>query len=397
MDRAALTWDNVTSRMGANFVIYKRGKYYWYKFQWKGQMLYFSTGQANGDVARTLESKKRTELAEGRALDKKKEAPTLRRYLHDAIIPWAEAQFVAVPKSLKWYRNEARVLCEYPALADVPLDQIKESLVGGFKSWRLKQGKAIATVNSTIRVLRSTLAHAVDDGILDFAPKLKVLKGANVRKWVLLPEWEQAYLDACTEPLRTVAIIIIDAGLRPDEVFRLRWEDVRFIDAKRATLIVPGTKTTAAARPVPMTARLRAIMDARWKAFGKPSAGWVFPAKKASVGHIVPNTIYEPHLNAVKNSGIKDRAFVLYSLRHTCLTRWGNSGMDAWTLARLAGHSNIKQSATYVHASDRALHAAVDRMNVDAITGGDEIRDSAKFSVLDTQTKSLVASTNKKS
>ena len=90
-------------------MIYKRGKFYAYKFQWKGEMLYFSTGQANADTARKMESKKRTELAEGRVLDKKKDAPTLREYIHGTIIPWAEAQFTQVPKSLKWYRNEARV------------------------------------------------------------------------------------------------------------------------------------------------------------------------------------------------------------------------------------------------------------------------------------------------
>jgi integrase len=375
-------------------MIYKRGKYYWFKFQWKGQPMYFSTGQADANVARTLESKKRTELAEGRALDKKKDAPTLRRYLHDTIIPWAEAQFVAVPKSLKWYRNEARVLCEYPALADVPLDQIKESLVGGFKSWRLKQGVAIATVNSTIRVLRSTLTHAVDDGLLDYAPKLKVLKGANVRKWVLLPEHEQKYLAACTEPLRTVATIILDAGLRPDEVFRLRWENVRFVDAKRAVIVVPGTKTAAAARPVPMTPRVRDMLDARWIAAGKPVEGWVFPAKRAAVGHIVDNTVYEPHTTAVAAVGLNPRLFVLYALRHTCLTRWGNSGMDAWTLARLAGHSNIRQSMVYVHPSDRALHAAIDRA---VLTGGDVSGDIAKLPVAKRKQKLLVKGTRRKS
>jgi len=368
-------------------MIYKRGKYYWFKFTWKGQPLYFSTGQANADVARTLESKKRTELAEGRALDKKTESPTLYRYLHGTIIPWAEAQFVAVPKSSKWYRNEARVLCEYKPLADARLDEIKESLVGGFKSWRLKQGKAIATVNSTIRVLRSVLTHAVEDGLLDFAPKLKVLKGANVRKWVLLPEQDDAYLDACTEPLRTVAVIILDAGLRPDECFRLRWDHIRFVDAKRAVIVVPGTKSDAAARPVPMTPRVRGMIEARWLAAGKPRDGWVFPAKRAKVGHIVDNTIYEPHTNAVEKIGLNPREFVLYALRHTCLTRWGASGMDAWTLARLAGHSNIRQSMTYVHPSDRALHAAIDRMSL----GGDVSGDSAELPVADADDKLLVA------
>jgi integrase len=302
-----------------------------------------------------------------------------------------------VPKSLKWYRNEARVLCEYAPLADVPLDQIKESLVGGFKSWRLKQGKAIATVNSTIRVLRSTLTHAVEDGLLEFAPKLKVLKGANIRKWVLLPEQEQPYLEACTEPLRTVATIILDAGLRPDECFRLRWEHVRFIDVKRAVLVVPGTKTVAAARPVPMTPRLRGILEIRWQQAGKPTTGWVFPAKRAKVGHIVDNTIYEPHTSAVEKVGLNPREFVLYALRHTCLTRWGASGMDAWTLARLAGHSNIRQSMTYVHPSDNALHAAIDRMSIEVVAGGDESGDNAELPVPEDNTKLLVASTTTKS
>jgi integrase len=372
-------------------MVYKRGKYYSFKFQWKGKMLYFSTGQSDARVATNLESKKRTELAENRGgVRRRKNAPTLRAYLDDAIIPWAQAQFVAVPKSLKWYRNEARVLCEYKPLADAPLDTIKESLVAGFKSWRLKQGKAIATVNSTVRVLRSTLTHAVQDGFIDTVPKLKVLKGANVRKWILLPEYDQKYLDACTEPLRTVATIILDAGLRPDECFRLRWEDVRFVDERRAVLVVPGTKTASAARPVPMTPRLRAILENRWQQAGKPKTGWVFPAKRAASGHIEANTVYEPHTNAVKKIKLNPREFVLYALRHTCLTRWGASGMDAWTLARLAGHSNIRQSMTYVHPSDKALHAAIDRLHSDNVQGGDEIGDNPEMPVSDTDNKLLV-------
>src|SRR6202790_1273568 len=239
--------------------------------------------------------------------------------------------------------------------------------------------RAIATVNSTIRALRAVLNHAVKDDLIDVAPKFKILSGANVRSWILSPEQEPKYLAACTEPLRTVVTIILDAGLRPDECFRLQWKNVRWIDDKRAVLIVPGTKTEAASRIVPMTPRLRAIIHARWQDKKQPTNGWVFPAKKASVGHIVPNTIYQPHLDAVKNSGICEKQFVLYALRHTCLSRWGASGMDAWTLARLAGHSSIKQSMTYVHPTDKSLHAAIDRMSeLPSVVGGDKSGDNAE-------------------
>jgi hypothetical protein len=50
---------------------------------------------------------------------------------------------------------------------------------------------------------------------------------------------------------------------------------------------------------------------------GKAENGWVFPAKKAKAGHIVDNTVYEPHTDAVKKSGVGERKFVLYSVRHT--------------------------------------------------------------------------------
>ena len=47
--------------------------------------------------------------------------------------------------------------------------------------------------------------------------------------------------------------------------------------------------------------------------------------------------------------------WVLYSFRHTFLTRLGESGCDAWTLARFAGHSSITISSRYVHPSENAM------------------------------------------
>jgi len=57
-----------------------------------------------------------------------------------------------------------------------------------------------------------------------------------------------------------------------------------------------------------------------------------------------------------------ERPFVLYSLRHTFVTRLGESGCDAWTLARIAGHSNISRSSRYVHPSENAVLDAMARL-----------------------------------
>jgi hypothetical protein len=53
---------------------------------------------------------------------------------------------------------------------------------------------------------------------------------------------------------------------------------------------------------------------------------------------------------------------VLYSLRHTFLTRLGQNGCDAWTLARIAGHSSISMSKRYVHPSEDAVLDAIERL-----------------------------------
>jgi integrase len=136
--------------------------------------------------------------------------------------------------------------------------------------------------------------------------------------------------------------------------YRLKWECITFKDGGGQIFNEHG-KSAAARRLISMTNRVHAILSHRWVAAGEPLQGWVFPAEKAKVGHVVPNTIYQPHPDAVKQSGV--RPFVLYSLRHTFLTRLGQSGCSPWTLAKIAGHSK-----TYVHASDDEASTAIKNM-----------------------------------
>ena len=53
---------------------------------------------------------------------------------------------------------------------------------------------------------------------------------------------------------------------------------------------------------------------------------------------------------------------MLYTRRHTFLTRLGESGCDAWTLARVAGPSSVAISSRYVHPSEGAVLGALSRL-----------------------------------
>jgi hypothetical protein len=95
----------------------------------------------------------------------------------------------------------------------------------------------------------------------------------------------------------------------------------------------------------------------------------VWPAPTRS-GHVDHSSLKKQHARAFRTANAeakKNRVapitpFVLYSFRHTFLTRLGQSGCDAWTLARIAGHSSIAISSRYVHPSEDTVLAAFSRL-----------------------------------
>ena len=153
--------------------------------------------------------------------------------------------------------------------------------------------------------------------------------------------------------------MLVDTGLRPEECYRLLWDSITWVNGRNGTLIVTHGKTKAARRVLPMTPRVRHILETRWKAAGKPTEGYVWPAPTRADTSNRP-ALKKQHGKALKLS--KVRPFVLYSLRHTFLTRLGQSGCDVWTLARIAGHSSIAISARYVHPSEDAVLEAMARL-----------------------------------
>ena len=205
------------------------------------------------------------------------------------------------------------------------------------------------------------------------APKIKKLPGERHREHVVSFEEEAKYLAAALEPLASVAAVLVDTGMRPEECFRLRWEAITWVNGRHGTLLVTHGKTAAARRLLPMTPRIRNIVEDRWKAAGEPVEGWIWPAPTRS-GHLEPSSLKKQHLKAVAASNV--RPVVLYSLRHTFLTRLGESGCDTWTLARIAGHSSITISARYVHPSEDAVLDAMSRL------GGHKIGHSENQPVL---------------
>jgi integrase len=356
--------------------IFKRGRIYWYKFMWDGKLVRESTKQGNDKVARQMEAAHRTSLAKGEVgIRERKPLPTLKDFIEHRVEPYAKPR-----KAWNWYRAGIKPLKTYAVLAGLRLDEINGEKAAGFAVHEQsrkqthgreneKSGLAVGSVNRSLRVLRRILRLAVEWGVLEKMPRIELLPGEVRRERVITPEEEARYLLCAPLLLADVATVLFDTGMRPDECHRLRWENITWVIGRHGTILITHGKTAAARRLLPMTPRVRHVLDSRWEKQGKPAEGWVSPAETKE-RHINHSTVKKQHARAFRiandeaeKGGLpKLRPFLLYSARHTFLTRLGASGCDAWALAKIAGHSSIAMSSRYVHPNEESVLAAVSRI-----------------------------------
>jgi hypothetical protein len=197
---------------------------YWYKFTWNGKLIRESTKQGNDKVARQMESAHRTSLAKGEVGIRERKVPTLKEFCTNRVEPWARSTFeTTCRKNWTWYRTGIRALTGYKPLANAQLDEIAGELASDFAAHRLRLEMQVATANNSLRVLRRILNLAVEWGVLVTAPKIKVLPGERRRERVITPEEEAKYLAAAPEPLATIATVLADTGMRPEEAQWPQW------------------------------------------------------------------------------------------------------------------------------------------------------------------------------
>jgi integrase len=251
--------------------IFKRGRIYWYHFVFAGTHVQESTKQGNPNVARQMEAAHRTSLAKGEVgIREKKPMPTLAEFIRDRLEPWAKAQFENTSPAtwLRWYRTNLRVLSAFAPLAQKKLEQITSEDAAAFAAHRQGKGKQVSSINSALRVLRRLLRLAVEWGVIPSAPKIKLLRGERHRERVITHTEEAKYLAAAPEPLASIATMLVDSGMRPEECFRLRWEAITWVNGRYGSMLVTHGKTAAARRMIPMTPRVRTILETHWERTG---------------------------------------------------------------------------------------------------------------------------------
>jgi integrase len=185
--------------------------------------------------------------------------------------------------------------------------------------------------------------------------RVKFLKEDNEQTRVVSLDEERRYLMAASQPLHDVAVIMIDTGMRPEEVCRM---ERRHVHLNEGYYFNPYGKTKAARRKLPLSRRAAEVLRRR---LANAEGPFLFPSTrggKNSSRHIVK-------LNAAHNGAVarsKLDPFRLYDLRHTFATRAAEAGVDLVTLAALLGHSRVQMVLRYAHPTEEHQFNAIKKM-----------------------------------
>jgi integrase len=207
-----------------------------------------------------------------------------------------------------------------------------------------------------------TDTHGYTEVVMATAALLELAKGENQRDRVLSSDELRAYLENCPQPWQDAATIIADEGMRPGEVFVLRWEHIFLGEEGEGLIRVVDGKSKAARRILPMTPRVYELLKARYEDQKYPAEGWVFPSQSKH-GHLEVQRAKRQHATDLKDS--KVAVFVPYVLRHRALTRLGKAARgDVFALAKIAGHSSITITQKYVHPEEETIGDVFSRLKV---------------------------------
>jgi integrase len=327
--------------------IYKRGGVYWFHFIFDGRHIQKSTKTKDKAAARQIEAAYRVKLAKAEVgIEEKLPVPAFKEAMKD-FLAWSKFEHARRSNTHRRYATSSKALLRY--FKDAPLDRITSDSVEQFKKWRLKQkgtrtkrSLRPATVNRELACLKILFNRFKRIVPLNPVSEVKFLNEDNEQMRVLTLEEEKTYLLAASQPLRDIATLMVETGMRPEEVCRIRRENVHL---EHGYLFNPYGKTKAAKRKVPLSDKAAHVI-AKWL----EEAKGIYLFRGRGVGDAPILHVNRAHTSAVKRSNV--RPFRLYDLRHTWASRAAMAGVDLVTLAAMLGHSKLAMVTRYCHPTE---------------------------------------------
>jgi integrase len=310
--------------------------------------------RASGDKAKQEIFDKRLGMEE-------KGTDLLSDFLDQVYLPWSKAN----KKSWRDDAYTAPMLKQY--FEGKALREISAQLVEQFKNDRLntktKEGTARrpATVNRELTLLSSAFSLAVKYDKAESNPcsKVDLFTLDNLRYRYLLPEEEpklMAQLNGPRAHLRPAVIVALGTGMRMGEQLQMKRHQADFL---RNIVTARNTKN-GRPRDIPMNDDVREALAELCRDKGPNDYIFVSPKNKKSCLQETKKGFH----TACRLAGIE--GLIWKDLRATFGTRLAEGGCDAFTIAQLLGHSDIRVTMRYVRTVEESKRAAVNAVQLNS-------------------------------
>src|SRR4029077_11107256 len=147
--------------------------------------------------------------------------------------------------------------------------------------------------------------------------------------------------------------LAVETGLRQEEQFSLRWDQVDF---ENTVLTLPMPKGERP-RHVPLSEGAKTILRS-FESFAR--SPYVFPSVRDSLKPLPPHSflrnVYRP---ALRRAGIQGANW--HTLRHTAASRRIMAGVDVVSVKEILGHRDIETTMRYAHLSPAHLKEGVNK------------------------------------
>jgi integrase len=337
-----------------------RSPYWWYSILYQGKRFRASTGELTKAKANTIMADAITKLSKGEE-HRRNRRPTLQEFSAE-FLAWANHTRTLEPNTRRYYNYGWRLL-QMSELAFMPIDQITKEITDCVQFRRpvidRKTGLPGITVPCSdsytaqaLRTLKVMLGKAEEKGLILRRPKIS--PPSSVGRDLLIDHDAERALERELRPQAWLVILVMqDSGMRPEEVFAMRKENLRWSERR---IWIPEGKTAKARRFVGMTERMHKMLSA-W-CYGEDT-GWVFPSKSKS-GHI--ESIAKSFKAAAKRA-LLDPKLVPYAARHAYGTFAMRATGNTFAVMKQMGHASLKSMEPYQHQEIDQLLTAVNERN----------------------------------
>jgi integrase len=328
--------------------LFRREQVWWMSFMYQGQQVRRSTGTTDKRLAEAVLSKVRVQIVEERFFETCEEKTRTFRELMDRF----EAEHVPKKASARSYTGYVKHLRAY--FGDRVLAEVTPKVIVAYKNGRLAAGKAPATVNREVAIMKKAFNLAVkewewcrDNPVL----RVSMEPERNQRDRWLTDEEETRLLGVCGPWLKDLVVFALHTGMRMGEILELTW---RGVDFQRRAVTVFRSKN-GERRTIPINQTVQAILR-----------------DKAKVRSLQTDRVFASKVQTPLEGGHLRRAFRLalhkarledvhfHDLRHTFATRLVQAGIDLYKVQRLLGHKSPTMTQRYAHHYPESLRDGVE-------------------------------------